>query len=63
MVVGFYPLALANSERALSNIELADASQGWLDANPDATAALRRVVSENHDGVTRALAAQQRDGA
>ena len=63
VVVGFYPLALANSERALSNIELADASQGWLDANPDATAALRRVVSENRDGVTRALAAQQRDGA
>jgi len=54
VVEGFYPVALANRE-------LADASQSWLDANPDATSALRRVVSENRDGVTRALAAQQRD--
>jgi len=54
IVEGFYPVALANRE-------LADASQSWLDANPDAIPALRRVVSENRDGVTRALAAQQRD--
>ena len=54
VVVGFYPLMLANHE-------LADASQAWLDANPQAPAALRRVVSENRDGVTRALAAQERD--
>jgi aminopeptidase N len=54
VVQGFYPVALANRE-------LVDASQSWLDANPDATAALRRVVSENRDGVRRALAAQQRD--
>ncbi|NMM34621.1 MAG: aminopeptidase N, partial [Phycicoccus sp.] len=54
IVEGFYPVALANRE-------LADASQSWLDANPDASAGLRRVVSENRDGVTRALAAQQRD--
>ena len=54
VVAGFYPVALASRE-------LADASQSWLDANPDATAALRRVVSENRDGVTRALAAQQMD--
>jgi len=54
VVEGFYPMALASQA-------LADASQSWLDANPDATAALRRVVSENRDGVTRALAAQQRD--
>ena len=54
VVVGFYPVMLANAD-------LADASQGWLDANPEATPALRRVVSENRDGVTRALAAQQRD--
>jgi len=52
VVEGFYPVALANRE-------LAEASQSWLDANPEATAALRRVVSENRDGVTRALAAQQ----
>ena len=56
VVEGFYPVALANRE-------LADASQAWLDANPGATAALRRVVSENRDGVTRALAAQQRDAS
>jgi aminopeptidase N len=54
VVAGFYPVALANCE-------LANASQAWLDTNPEATAALRRVVSENRDGVTRALAAQQRD--
>jgi aminopeptidase N len=54
VVQGFYPAALANRE-------LVDASQFWLDANPEATAALRRVVSENRDGVRRALAAQQRD--
>jgi aminopeptidase N len=55
VVEGFYPVALANRE-------LADASQAWLDANPGEAPALRRVVSENRDGVTRALAAQQRDG-
>ncbi|MEP7191936.1 MAG: aminopeptidase N, partial [Actinomycetota bacterium] len=54
IVQGFYPTALANSE-------LVEASQSWLDANPEATPALRRVVSENRDGVTRALAAQTRD--
>ena len=54
VVEGFYPVTLANRE-------LVDASQSWLDANPEATAALRRVVSENRDGVTRALIAQQRD--
>jgi aminopeptidase N len=54
VVQGFYPVMLANRE-------LLAASQGWLDANPDASAALRRVVSENRDGVARALVAQQRD--
>jgi aminopeptidase N, Streptomyces lividans type len=54
IVVGFYPTMLAN-------LELADASQRWLDANPEATPALRRIVSENRDGLTRTLAAQQRD--
>jgi aminopeptidase N len=54
VVQGFYPVTLANRE-------LADASQSWLDANPDATASLRRGVSEHRDGVTRALAAQERD--
>jgi aminopeptidase N len=54
VVVGFYPVMLANRQ-------LVDASQDWLEANPEATPALRRVVSENRDGVSRALAAQQRD--
>ena len=54
IVADFYPVALANRE-------LADASQSWLDANPKAVAALRRVVSENRDVVIRALAAQHRD--
>jgi aminopeptidase N len=54
IVQGFYPVSLANRE-------LVDASQSWLDANPDATPALRRVISEHRDGVMRALAAQERD--
>jgi aminopeptidase N len=54
VVEGFYPVTLANRE-------LVDASQSWLDANPEAIPALRRVVSENRDGVRRALAAQLRD--
>jgi aminopeptidase N len=54
IVAGFYPMPLANAE-------LLGASQAWLDANPDANPALRRLVSENRDGVRRALAAQQRD--
>jgi aminopeptidase N len=56
VVEGFYPVTLANRE-------LVDASQSWLEANSDAPAALRRVVSENRDAVTRALAAQQRNEA
>jgi aminopeptidase N len=54
VVEGFYPFTLAN-------LALVDASQAWLDSNADAPAALRRLVSENRDRVTRALAAQQRD--
>jgi aminopeptidase N len=56
VVEGFYPLALASRE-------LVDASQSWLDQNPDAPSALRRVISENRDAVTRALKAQERDNA
>ena len=36
-------------------------TQAWLDANPHAPAALRRLVVENRDPVVRALAAQERD--
>jgi aminopeptidase N len=54
VVFGFYP-------RPLVDRELHDATQAWLDANPDAPAALRRLVVENRDPVARALAAQARD--
>jgi aminopeptidase N len=54
VVEGFYPVTLARPE-------LLEASQSWLNANPEAPAGLRRVVSENRDGVARALAAQDRD--
>lgn len=45
----------------LANRELVDASRGWLDAHPDAPAALRRLIVENVAGVERALVAQARD--
>ena len=54
VVAGFYPAVLASRD-------LVDASQTWLDANQEANTGLRRLVSENRDRVTRALAAQQRD--
>ena len=54
VVYGFYP-------RPLVDRELHDATQAWLDAHPEAPAALRRLVVENRDPVARALAAQARD--
>nr|WP_218881056.1 aminopeptidase N [Kineosphaera limosa] len=56
IVEGFYPLALADQA-------LLDASQRWLDAHPDEPQGLRRLVAENRDAVTRALAAQAADSA
>ncbi|TAM70209.1 MAG: aminopeptidase N [Microbacteriaceae bacterium] len=53
LIVGMYPAPLANQQ-------LADATQAWLDANPE-PAALRRLIVENLAGVERALAAQKRD--
>ncbi len=50
----FYPLAL-------SGPELLAASNAWLENNPGAPAALRRVIAENRDGVERAVKAQARD--
>ena len=47
----FYPLAL-------SGPELLAASNAWLENNPGAPAALRRVIAENRDGVERAVKAQ-----
>jgi aminopeptidase N len=54
IVHGFYP-------RPIADAALRDRTQAWLDANPQAPAALRRLVVENRDPVVRALAAQERD--
>ncbi len=44
-----------------TGVDILGATDAWLDANPDAPAALRRLVAENRDGVRRALAAQEVD--
>ncbi|WP_427383338.1 aminopeptidase N [Janibacter sp. G56] len=54
IVTGFYPGSLATRE-------LLEQTQAWLDANEDAPAGLRRLVSENRDATERSLAAQARD--
>ncbi len=54
IVTGFYP-------RSLASQSLHDASQAWLERNPEAPAGLRRLVAENRDPVARALSAQERD--
>jgi aminopeptidase N len=53
VVLGLYPSPLASQA-------LVDATNAWLDANPE-TPALRRLVIENLAGVERALRAQERD--
>jgi aminopeptidase N len=53
LVVGLYPAPLANAE-------LRDATEAWLDANPDVPA-LRRLVTENLAGVIRAIKVQEFD--
>jgi aminopeptidase N len=53
VVVGLYPFPLASQE-------LVDATNAWLEANPDIPA-LRRMVIESLAGVQRALRAQERD--
>ncbi|WP_406831468.1 aminopeptidase N [Pedococcus sp. KACC 23699] len=54
ILVTYYPNVLADEH-------LLAATQGWLDAHPDAPAGLVRLVAENRDGVVRALRAQSRD--
>lgn len=54
LAVGFFPLALADQS-------VLDATQGWLDTNPQAPSGLRRTVAENRDTLVRALAAQAAD--
>ncbi len=56
IVLGFYPLAVADED-------LLAASQGWLDAHPDAPDALVRLAAENRDSIARALQAQACDAA
>ncbi|MEY2847496.1 MAG: hypothetical protein RI885_161 [Actinomycetota bacterium] len=53
IIVGFYPAQLATAG-------LRDATNAWLDANPDIPA-LRRLVVENLAGVERALMVQAAD--
>jgi aminopeptidase N len=53
VITFFYPGALASQA-------LVDATQAWLDANPDIPA-LRRLVIENLAGVERAVMVQKRD--
>ncbi len=48
IITGLYPSPLANEE-------LRAASQQWLDTNPDAAPALRRVIVECLAGVERAI--------
>jgi aminopeptidase N len=53
LVVGLYPAPLANAA-------LRDATEAWLDTNPDVPA-LRRLVTENLAGVIRAIKVQEHD--
>lgn len=54
LIVGLYPAPLAD-------VALRDATRAWLKENPEAPAALRRLVNENLAGVERALSVQDRD--
>lgn len=57
VVLGFYPTALGDDPR----VDVLGVTDAWLDAHPDAPAALRRLVAESRDGVRRALLAQETD--
>lgn len=58
MVEGLFPTqALRAGEEPADNAAARDAAT-WLEENPDAPAALRRVVVEAHDDLLRALRAQ-----
>lgn len=56
IIEGFYPAPLATEE-------LRAATATWLDAHPDAPAAVRRMITEHLAGVERALTAQAFDAA
>ena len=52
LISGLYPARIAT-------VEFRDAVQGWLDSNPDAAPALRRLVVEQLADTERALTAQK----
>ena len=54
LVIGLYPTGLASPQ-------LLERTHRWLTENPQAPAALRRLVLENADGVRRLVACQERD--
>ncbi|WP_062531113.1 aminopeptidase N [Demequina rhizosphaerae] len=56
LIEGLYPVELAGRVP-----DLQDKAFAWLEANPDAHDALKRLVSEGKDGVRRALKAQAAD--
>lgn len=57
VVVGLYPVELADDER----VDVAGQTDAWLAAEADAAPALRRLVAEERDRVRRALVAQEAD--
>ncbi|MFI2752832.1 aminopeptidase N [Cellulomonas sp. P22] len=59
LVLGLYPTDLAGDDR----VDVLALTDAWLEAHPDAPAALRRLLVESRDGVRRALAAQEADRA
>ena len=54
-------LVTASTRRSLADQHLLDATQAWLDAHPDAPAALLRLVAENRDPWPAPCAPRQRD--
>ena len=58
VVSGLFPTLLTGT-----GVDVLGRTDAWLEANPDAPAALRRLVAESRDGVRRALAAQAVDAA
>ncbi|WP_062461144.1 aminopeptidase N [Demequina soli] len=56
LIEGLYPVELAGRVA-----DLQDKAFAWLEANPDAHDALKRLVREGSDGVRRALLAQAAD--
>ncbi|MDD9205150.1 ERAP1-like C-terminal domain-containing protein, partial [Georgenia sp. 10Sc9-8] len=60
IVVGLFPTRLAGLAGEVG-VDVGALTEQWLAEHPDASAALRRLVVENLDGVRRAERAQERD--